>query len=519
MTEYNQYSRTVKAFHVFPALEEGVTLAGYAALIADYNLSVPAPDTLCVIGTKHKKYESGRWRYFTPRHKPEGNLYSQLIFALKYEGINLAVFKALFDEVAPEIIASIVRSQPTGSYSRRIWFLYEWLCGEQLAIEDVTQGNFVELINDSLQYPGPSRDSRRHRVRNNLPGTCAFCPIIRRTEKLDNFIALNLSQVAMDHIGKTHLDLLSRAAAFLLLKDSKASYTIEGETPSHNRIERWGKIIGEAGQRKLSIEELEHLQQIVIPDNRFVMPGCRVDGGFVGDHDRTTGMPIPVHISARAEDLESLLSGLLETSQLLGQSEYNPVLMAALIAFGFVFIHPFEDGNGRIHRYLFHHVLAEKGFVPKSLVFPVSAVILDRIDDYRQILEWYSKPRLDLIEWRPTDKNNVEVLNETINLYRYFDATRQAEFFFECVEVTVNKTLPEEVDYLARYDLLNDFIKNYIDMPDKSVDLLIRFLNQNNGALSKRAFDKEFSQLTNTEVEAIEHKYDEIFHGDATSDL
>ncbi|RKZ59025.1 MAG: cell filamentation protein Fic, partial [Gammaproteobacteria bacterium] len=208
-----------------------------------------------------------------------------------------------------------------------------------------------------------------------------------------------------------------------------------------------------------------------------------------------------------------------ETSQLLGQSEYNPVLMAALIAFGFVFIHPFEDGNGRIHRYLFHHVLAEKGFVPKGLVFPVSAVILDRINDYRQILEWYSKPRLDLIEWRPTDKNNVEVLNETINLYRYFDATRQAEFFFECVDVTVNKTLPEEVDYLAKHDLLNDFIKSYIDMPDKSVALLIRFLNQNNGTLSKRVLDKEFSQLTNTEVKAIEHKYDDVFHGDAKSDL
>lgn len=498
-------------------LEDGATFAGYSALIADYKLSVPVPDTLCVIGTKHKKFESGRWRYFTPRHKPEGNLYSQLTFALKYEGVNLAVFKALFDEITPEIIATIVRSEPTGSYSRKIWFLYEWLNEKQLDIEDVTQGNFVELINSSLQYPGPPRDSRRHRVRNNLPGTHYFCPIIRRTEKLDNYIALNLSQAAMDNIGKTHSDLLRRAAAFLLLKDSKASYTIEGESPPHNRIERWGQIIGEAGQRKLSIEELEHLQQIVIPDNRFVLPGCRVEGGFVGDHDRTTGMPIPDHISARAEDLESLLSGLLETSQLLEQSEYNPVLMAALIAFGFVFIHPFEDGNGRIHRYMFHHVLAETGFVPKGLVFPISAVILDRIDDYRKILEWYSKPRLELIEWRPTEKNNVEVLNETIDLYRYFDATSQAEFFFECVEITVNKTLPEEVDYLSRYDLLNEFVKNYIDMPDKSVDLLIRFLNQNNGVLSKRSLDKEFSQLTGKEIEAIEHKYDEIFRGNAIS--
>ena len=148
-------------------------------------------------------------------------------------------------------------------------------------------------------------------------------------------------KLAIEHIGKTHADLLRRAAAFLLLKDSKASYTIEGETPPHNRIERWGKIIGEAGQRKLSVGELEYLQTIVISDSRFIIPGCRAEASFVGDHDRITGIPMPVHISARAEDLESLLSGFIETYQLLVDSDYDPVLMAALIAFGFVFIHPF----------------------------------------------------------------------------------------------------------------------------------------------------------------------------------
>lgn len=512
--KYNRNSRPITAFHGFPALEEGATLAGYAAIIAGNNLPVPTPDYLCAIGPKHKRYEVGRWRMFTPRHKPEDSLPGHLTFALKHEGLDLGVLKALFERTEPERIADIVRAEPTGAYSRRIWFLYEWLCNEVLDIEDASQGNFVALISDALQYPGPSRISRRHRVRNNLPGTQEFCPLIRRTEKLDHYIALNLSQAALDHIGKTHADLLSRAAAFLLLKDSKASYTIEGETPPHNRIERWGKIIGEAGQRRLSIEELEQLQRIVIADNRFMIPGCRVEGGFVGDHDRATGMPIPVHVSARPQDLERLLTGLVQTYQLLGQSEFGPVLTAALIAFGFVFIHPFEDGNGRIHRYLFHHVLAEKGFVSKGLVFPVSAVILDRLDDYRKTLEHYSKPRLDLIEWRPTEKGNVEVLNETIDLYRYFDATRQAEFLFECVEETVNKTLPDEVNYLKKYDLMNDFIKNYIDMPDKLVDLLIRFLAQNNGKLSKRALNREFSKLTKAEVGAIERKYEQIFHGD-----
>ena len=511
MAYYKQNSQKIIVFHGFPALEEGACLAGYSALIQTHDLKIPPPDHLCAVGTKHKKYDYERWHIFTPRHKPKDTLHGHLVFALKYEGIDLAVLNALFQDIDAREIKEIIRTEPTGSYSRKLWFLWEWLCDDQLDIEDARAGNYIPLINSKLQYEGKSYPSKRHRVRNNLPGTRNFCPLIRKTVKLEQFIGKALSEKAIENIDQIHPDLLNRAAAFLLLKDSKASYTIEGETPPHNRIERWGRIIGQAGQRNLNISELEHLQTLVISDNRFIGPGLRMEGGFIGQHDRSTGMPMPDHISARPNDLKALMGGLIETYELLCKDNFDPVLLATVLAFGFVFIHPFEDGNGRIHRYLFHHVLAEKSFVPKGLIFPVSAVILDRIEEYKKILKHFSKPRLDLIEWQPTEKNNVEVLNETIDLYRYFDATKQAEFFFECVEETVNKTLPEEVAYLKKYDMLNEFIKNYIDMPDKLIDLLIRFLHQNNGKLSKRAREKEFEKLTNAEIQAIEQIYAEIF--------
>ena len=93
MVKYKQNSRPVTPFHAFPALEEGMSLAGYAALIVGHGLSVPAPDYLSAIGTKHKRYQKERWRIFTPRHKPEESLYGHLTFALKYEGIDLTVLK------------------------------------------------------------------------------------------------------------------------------------------------------------------------------------------------------------------------------------------------------------------------------------------------------------------------------------------------------------------------------------------------------------------------------------------
>ena len=189
----------------------------------------------------------------------------------------------------------------------------------------------------------------------------------------------------------------------------------------------------------------------------------------------------------------------------------DAILIATMIAFGFVFIHPLEDGNGRIHRYLIHHVLAIKKFTAANIVFPVSSVILDRISEYKEVLEFYSRSCLPFIQWRPTNKGNVEVLNDTSNLYRYFDATKQAEFLYSCVKETIEKILPEEVEYLKKYDEIKNFIKNYIDMPDRLVDLLIRFLNQEQGTLSKRARQKEFSSLKPDEILTLEKKYAEIF--------
>ncbi len=158
MANYNQNSQSVTVFHAFPALEKDSTLAGYAALIEGHDLLVPAPDYLCAIGSKHRRYDNGCWHILTPRHKPDDTLPGHLKFALKYEGIDLAALKALFSTIEKEEIINIVRSEPTGAYSRRIWFLYEWLCEDKLDIEDVKQGNFVAIINDALQYPRQSSD-------------------------------------------------------------------------------------------------------------------------------------------------------------------------------------------------------------------------------------------------------------------------------------------------------------------------------------------------------------------------
>jgi len=355
----NRFSGPVTVFHD-RRLPEVATPVGYAALIDAYRLAVPVPTTLSAIGTRHRLIEQQGWRIFGPRYAPDATIEGHLTFALKYEGLDLAVLKRLFLAVGAAEIERLVQAEPTGRYARRIWFLYEWLTGSRLDLPDADAGTYVTALDPSLQWDVPAVNSRRHRVKNNLPGTPEFCPLVFRTAKLEEFVALNLADRARAVVANVPRDLLARAAAFLLLKDSKSSYVIEGEHPPQDRIQRWGRAIGEAGRRPLDLDELLRLQAIVIGDARFVRLGLRQEGGFVGEHDRDTRRPLPDHISARSQDLPGLVNGMAEFDRSVAE-HLDPVIGAAVLAFGFVFAHPFEDGNGRIHRYLIHHVLGRRG--------------------------------------------------------------------------------------------------------------------------------------------------------------
>lgn len=155
--------------------------AGYAALIDAFGLEVPLPIRLSAIGASHRVFESGQWRFFTPRHEPEASIAGHLIFALKYEGLDLAVLRRLFIATGPDPIAALVREKPTSSYARRLWFLYEWLLEERLNLPDADRGNYVSAVDPEQQFARVGTLSQRHRVRDNLPGTVNFCPLVFRT--------------------------------------------------------------------------------------------------------------------------------------------------------------------------------------------------------------------------------------------------------------------------------------------------------------------------------------------------
>ena len=115
-----------------------------------------------------------------------------------------------------------------------------------------------------------------------------------------------------------------------------------------------------------------------------------------------------------------------------------------------------------------------------------------------------------MIDYAVTEKGNLRVTSDSIDFYRYFDATPHVEFLYECVADALEKELPDELRYLRHRDAFHSAIDDIVDMPERTLDLLLGFLRQNRGVLSKRAREREFAALTDDEVTLIEATYSRI---------
>ncbi len=489
-------------------------LAGWAALGTAFSIEAPLRHLSCVSDkyVRGSRKTGGQWTVFDKRYWPGETFADHLTFALRHEQLDLPLLVKILSAAPIDLITDYVRSAPSGQPNRRVWFLYEHLTGRPIEIPDAEQIAAIDLLDPKDYITGRPHLSKRHRVRNNLLGVPGFCPVIRRTQRLDAFMAAGLDDQARQTIGRTGGHLVARAASFLLLADSRASFAIEGERPPRSRLERWGRAVMQAGRHPLTLDELLRLHAILIEDTRFIHAGLRPDGVFLGERDHT-GDPLPEFIGARPEDLSDLMQKLIEANERMRMDGIDPVLQAAATAFGFVYIHPFQDGNGRVHRCIIQHVLAERNFTPPGMVFPVSAVMLDRIDAYRKTLQFHTGPIMPFIDWRPTPDGNVMVLNETADFYRYFDCTESAEFLYDCVQRTVKHDLPREIEYLQRHDEAIRRIMDTVEMPDNLAESLVLMILQNNGRLAKRRRQKEFVALTDTEVSTLEKIVQDAFEG------
>jgi Fic family protein len=488
--------------------EANLRPAGYAALIGRYGLDVipnwhrslvAASGTHRIASSEGVVEETYPAKYW-PGDKPGDHLE----FALKYDGTNLAVLASLFQAIAPEDLLDYVRSKPIGKYARRLWFLYEFLTGELLPIDDVKRGNYVDLLDrDECYTVTPDRRVRRQRINDNLLGERRFCPVIRRTDALRRLEASDLPGRCRRIVSAYSPQLLKRAMSYLYTKETKSSFEIEHIKPSSTRTERFVALLHLAEREDFCEKaRLIDLQNRIV-DPRFRDPGYRTDQNYVGE--AVALQRERVHYACpRPQDLAGLMDGLIACHQRMGEGAVSAVAHAAAIAYGFVFLHPFGDGNGRIHRFLIHNILARRGFTPEGVVFPVSAAMLKNLADYDASLEAFSRPLMALVEYSLDEEGRMTVHNNTARWYRYVDMTPQVEALLGFIERTIDTELVEELAFLANYDRAKRAIQEIVDMPDRQIDLFVRTCLQNNGRLSARKRAGHFEFLTDEEVARME---------------
>ena len=460
--------------------------------------------------------DGGIKQVYGPKYAPaEDSIPEHIEFLLKYDDLSLDFLQAVFARTDEAELAAFLAKSPSGRYTRKIGFLYEWLTGRVLELGFEPSGNYIDLLDVESYITGNTVRNSRWRINDNLLGVPAFCPMVRRSQAMEEMLATDLKGQIDELKDEYSPEIFNRATQYLYRKETKSSYEIESEKPSPDRMNRFIAILHQAGTQPaaevLAEANLTVLQNAII-DPRYAQPGYRDFQNYIGQSNYRME-EIYHYVCPPPDMVRTMMEGLVAVEQ---KTIGGPaVVRAAMIAFGFVFIHPFLDGNGRIHRFLIHDMLTRDGLAEQGLIIPVSAHMVNNLKDYDAALEDFSKPLMQRIAFTAATNGEVTVTNpdEVAAYFRYPDLTLQSTYLAQTIQSTIRHDLSEELFFLERYDEFKTELQNLVDMPDRKLNEVIVFLHQNKGVFPNRR-KKHFPELTEDEFTAMEKIYSEIFAKD-----
>jgi hypothetical protein len=503
---------------------------GFKALEAQYGIIPAQPLRVeSAIGTTRSVRESPDriQNQYPGVYRPADTFAGHFEFGLKYEEIHLEFFARLFAASGPGPLEQWCRAEPFGQYARRAGFFYEWLTGQRLDVPDLAGGTYVDVMdNDAYLTRTAAVRERRWRINNNLPGTPEFCPLIRRTAALTQALQFSPADAitALDHqFGE---DVLMRAAAWLTLKESRASFLIEHEADKTDRIKRFAHVMAEHCGRleePLSSDGLAVLQKGILGEGALRL-GVRRSPVFVGQ--ATIREDVVHYVGPHFSMLDGMLNGLKAFEHATRGRE--ALARAAAIAFGFVYIHPMSDGNGRIHRFLINDMLQRDKAIPAGVILPVSATITGVREfghGYDRTLEAFSRPFMrrydaahgfgDMLMYEDGVRSNFEFDADegARSAWRYPDLTPHVIYTAELVAHTIRHEMADEARVLVRFALAQQRIKDVLEMPNADAARMIRSIQESgwriSGKLAKEYPALDDKALALQVVEAVQSAFED----------
>jgi hypothetical protein len=490
---------------------------GYRWLAEHYGVEPVQPfrfDSQLAKSRSSERVDGFVHEFYPPHFKPVDTLAGHMTFALKREGVHLEFLARLFNVMPVAELDVWVDTEPTGQYARRTGFFYEWLTDRRLAFGGVNVGNYINALDENLYLTATHPENNpRWRVRDNLPGTRDYCPLIYRTDKVRAAETYDCGQHLRELEIEYGEDLLIRSAVWLTVKESQASFAIECEDKHIDRVKRFAAVMEKrCGYYANPLGEAAIIElQTEILGPKALRYGLRKSPVFVGEVNSTFA-PVVHYVAPHWDDTASMLAGLLSfAKRTVGKS---PIARAAVLSFGFVYIHPMADGNGRISRFLINDVLRRDGAISAPFILPVSATIMSTDGNrrsYDQVMEVFSKSLMQY--YQDQYRFGPEKIAEDgirYNLYfnayddaraawRYLDLTKHVEYLGHVVDLTIGQEMRKEATYLRSVRIARTQIKEIIEGPDSDIDRIIRSVRDNEGKVSNK-LRNDFPLLDDPEI-------------------
>ena len=424
-----------------------------------------------------------------------------ILFALKHEGVNLQVLAEALPQILPDTLVDQLRGTPNGQYLRVAGYLWENFTGRTLADVPVIGGATVDLF-DTLRYvTGPRVRNAKWRVNFNGLGTPGYCVTVERTKKIQAAIDARLLERAQRFIQTLGDGVLDRTLAWAYLHETQDSFAIEREAPSEEKAQTFIALLRQAHDRQeLTEDYLAELQAATVSNP--------VDKAVVFRHQQNwlegpgRGVAAVTYIPPPPDLAGELMTELMEFAN-TAAGHIDPIVMASVVSFGFVYLHPFMDGNGRLSRFLYHHALCQSGSLDNGLVLPVSVAMKKHEAEYLRVLQEYSIParRRWRVGWIDAGQYDFEFIGHP-SMYRYWDATAQVQFGFRMAEQALEVELRQETLFLEHYDAISSAVNERYDVRGSDLSTLIVSCLDNRGVVSKRRRD-QFANRVPAQVIAL----------------
>ena len=412
------------------------------------------------------------------------------------EPIDMILFINILKRLDSSELINFLIDNKKSIMARKIWFMYETFI-EELKINSIhDELNYETILNDELQVTLKTTSFRsdRHKIINNMISSGSLYICIERTEFIkEQEIGLEINPTANNNYSNDHIN------EYIYKKEMLFSHLIEKEKVKNSNFNQMEYL----KCFQLDIKHLVDAQNQIV-DLEFKSKKWRDRQIYIGNTTQSINYKFTEsydYICPKPEDVESLMDDFFSLNKKLEVSNLNIIIQATILSFVFNYIHPFDDGNGRLSRFLVNWLL----FCKKNHVYPISAVIFDEISEYYTILNEFSISIHPFIKFNKNEDGSIDVINHTVNLYQLFNLTKQTEYLFRIFN-KATKYRYIEYQSLSIHDELN---KNFPNIDIKYIKLLI--LNGKIGAKKKKKCSSNLDELTFYFERMIKSKLDDQF--------